>query len=113
MKTKHLLAAGLLAAVLTPLTGRAAAFVPGEILVTNFDPSSNIRRYGEDGTLLQTWTTDPHYLWLGAGLTPDGNVVTTFRTFSDEGGVNIFSPAGRLLKTFTATFNYVPGDVSV
>lgn len=81
-----------------------AGFNPGDILVNEFRGSS-IERYDSNGTLLQTFTGMGTY-FLGASLTPDGNLVTTYRLGGPGGygGVNIFDPSGKQISTFTTPF---------
>ena len=89
---------------------QAAAFAPGEILVTELGTSS-IQRYSVGGTLVQTFT-GTGTTWEAAALTPDGNLVTTFR--SPSPGLNIFSPTGSQLASFVPpNGEYILTDVSV
>ena len=112
MHTKAILATGILALTLTfgadqPVL--AGPFLPGEILVDEFG-SSSIQRYSATGSLLQTFPgTDAQF--VGASLTPDGNLVTTFR--NSPPGIAIFNPSGTLITSFFAGPNSAPGDVSV
>ena len=112
MRTTSILATGLLALTLTLLRAtpaRAAAFVPGEILVPEFFGNS-VQRYSATGTLLQTFTGTGTG-WEGASLTPAGNLVTSYG--SSGSGVDIFNPSGTQITTFFATGNAFRGDVSV
>ncbi len=100
LKNPRIVFAGLLA-LLTHIISAPAfggPFLPGEILVNDVD-GANIQRYGADGTLLQTYTGTGAE-WIGAALTPDGNLVTSYRMPSAN--VDIFSPSGSLLTTFSA-----------
>ena len=119
MKTKHVVAPGLLALTLTFGANQSISaslpppdpgpFQPGEILVNELFGSS-VQRYSATGTLLQTFT-GTGTVWDGASLTPDGNLVTSYR--SPGQGLNIFNPAGTQITTFAATGNSFPQDVSV
>ena len=112
MRTKAILATGLLAFTLTFFPDQpvlAAAFVPGEILVEE-NGGSSVQRYSATGTLLQTFTGTGTN-WTGLALTPDGNLVTSHENPSM--GLDIFSPDGTQLTSFAAAGNGFAQDVSV
>ena len=112
MKTKHLLATGLLALTLTFVADQpvlAAAFVPGEILIPDYGHS--VWGYSADGTLLQTYTSTGSAVSQTA-LTPEGNLVTGFLV-PGHYGLNITNPNGTVITSFAATGVQVNGDVSV
>lgn len=112
MKTTSFLTFSLLTLWLGEAVVSAAAFVPGEILLSNYSVS-NVQRYSAAGALEQTYTpsgaSGTH--WGGASLTPDGNLVTAFTDF--VAGIDIFSPEGTLTGVFLAAPNVSPADVSV
>ena len=112
MKTKHFLT-GILALTFVPDQPiLAAAFVPGEILVNEYN-SSSVQRYSADGTLLQTFTgTGTSFSWAGASLTPDGNLVSSYH--GPNTGLQIFSPGGtQIANNVFSAFSSLPSDVSV
>lgn len=120
MKTKPILAAGRLALTLllgSAMSGHSAAFVPGEILIA-YEGTNRIQRYSASGTLLQTFTgTGPSSMgWVGASLTPDGNLVSIYNipnVGSNATGVTIFNPNGTQIITFPVPGPVFVGDVSV
>ena len=87
----------------------AGALSIGNILISNFS-GSNVQQYSPTGTLLTTFTGSGN-TWEGSSLTPDGNVVTTYRTPST--GIDIFSPAGTQITSFATPAVGANGDVSV
>src|SRR5450432_3432941 len=102
MKTTCLVTIGLFALCFGKTTAFAVLgpFQPGEILVNNL-LSSNVQRYSSTGVLEQTYTgtgTD----WEGASLTPDGNLVTSYRLKNGKvsPGIDIFNPAGTQIASF-------------
>ena len=107
---------------LCSLLGSAVAgpFLPGEIFVDDIN-GSTIRRYSASGTLLQTYSQAPSGTgtggsWAGVALTPDGNLVTSYRVlngFTFVPGIDIFNPSGTQTKTFPVTSSVTTEDVSV
>lgn len=93
-------------------SGRAAAFVPGEILFCVPDVPS-IQRYGANGTLRQTYFGTGSNYWTGDALTPDGNLVTAYDDGPSGKGIDIFNPGGTQITTFAVTGNSSPSDLSV
>jgi streptogramin lyase len=92
-----------------------AEFIPGDILLNNLGSSnsSNIQQYSPSGVLKQTFTGTGEG-WQGASLTQGGNLVTTFRNNGPSGpGVDIFSPNGTQIASFSTTQVSAAGDVSV
>jgi hypothetical protein len=87
-------------------------FLAGDILLDNVK-GDNVQQYAPDGTLKHTFTgTGQH--WWGASLTPDGNLVTAFATNGTLGsGIDIFSPSGTQIASFSTPQVGSPGDVSV
>lgn len=87
----------------------------GDVLVNElFEPA--IRQYRADGTLADSYGGSA--IWEGAGVTPDGRLVTTFRGPSTglsqyrQGGLTFFSPDGTQQSVITPQVN-LAGDVSV
>jgi DNA-binding beta-propeller fold protein YncE len=87
----------------------AAGLVPGDVVVDEFG-ASNVQLYRPDGTLIQTFS-GTGARWEGAWVTPDGNLVTTFR--SPSSGVDIFNPSGIQVASFGIATNGAPGGLSV
>ena len=112
MKTTPFLTFSLVTLWLGEVVVSAAAFVPGEILLSNYN-GSNVQRYSAAGVLEQTYTpASPSGIhWAGASLTPDGNLVTGWT--DPVGGIDIFNPAGTLIGVFLVAPNVSPADVSV
>ena len=100
MKTIHSITISLLAILFTEAAARAAAFAPGEFLMSNFT-SNNVQRYSSAGVLEQTYGSGSQS--YGASLTPDGNLVTTF--YQGGAGIRVFNPDGTLISSFPATGN--------
>lgn len=112
MKTTPFLTFSLVTLWLGEAVVSAAAFVPGEILLSNYSVS-NVQRYSAAGVLEQTYTPSgvSGIHWGGASLTPDGNLVTGWA--DPVAGIDIFNPAGTLIGVFLADPNVSPADVSV
>src|SRR5882724_3094420 len=108
MKTLCSITIGLAVFSLADVAASAAAFVPGEILLNNF--TGNVQRYSSTGVLVQTYTANGDESWEGASLTPEGNLVTSYRNPSS--GVHLFNPAGMQIGSFP-TGGGATGDVSV
>ncbi len=88
-----------------------AEFLAGDVLLNNF-AGANIEQIAADGTLTQTFTGTGQF-WVGASLTPEGNLVTVYRNIgSIVAGVNVLLPDGTEQTTFSFT-NANPGDVAV
>ena len=91
---------------------RAAAFVPGEILVVQ-ENNNSVQRYSATGTLLQTYFgLGPGPIVIGAALTPDGNLLIASGPTNSSSAV-IYSPGGAQITSFPLTGNVNAGDVSV
>ena len=100
-------------------TTAKADLLPGDVLVNDLSapngttPASygNITQY-RNGSLVQTYAIPGASTWEGVGLTPGGDIVTTYR--QPTATVAIFNPSGSLVKSFSiADQTSAPGDVSV
>ncbi len=95
-----------------------AEFAPGDILLNRFSNSgpagNSIQQYSPSGVLKQTFTGTKK-AWEGVALTPEGNLVTTYRNDSTgESGVHIFNPAGTQIQSFsTSSTISFPADIGV
>ena len=95
---------------LTGIPAFAQAPAPGDILLNTFT-DQNVLLYNPAGGLRNTYTDGATMAWEGAGLTPDGNIVTTFRL--PDAGVKIFTPAGVQIGAFATPETLIAGDISV
>jgi hypothetical protein len=80
-----------------------AAFDFGDILVTTWEASS-AQQYSSSGTLLRTFTGTMKG-WMGAALTPDGNLAVTYygtaiTYWGLHPGVYTFAPDGTQIRQF-------------
>jgi sugar lactone lactonase YvrE len=109
-KTYRAIGAMLIIAALlvAPWSSSAAPFAPGDLLITQFG-NSMIQRYDAAGNLQQT-ITGSGTNWIGAALTPQGNIATARRTIA---GINVFDRTGAQLVTFNTPAVNTTGDVSV
>src|SRR4051794_2452342 len=96
-------------------TGAAVnQFSPGDILVTDFE-ANRVQQYSPAGVLLQTFTGSGTQ-WGGVALAPNGNLVVAHRSNvpdDNQGGVDVFSPSGVQVGTFSTPQVGVSADVSV
>lgn len=76
---------------------------------------NRVQQYSASGELIQTFTgtgTD----WCGVGLEPDGNVAVAYRYITPDvlqGGIDIFSPEGEQIATFSTPAVMNSDDLAV
>ena len=110
MKATRSLPLAFAALLLGHTAASAGLFQPGEILVGKF---RSVQSYSAAGALEHTYSGTNGGFWGGASLTPDGNLVTSWR-FSPNAGIEIFNPTGTQITAFSvANYGSAVGDVSV
>jgi len=106
-----MLARFVLFAALAP--GAYSQVLPGDLLVNSWLNPEVLVHFRPDGTVVQTTGSGTAGKWLGAGILPDGNWVTTRR---EPNGVNIFDGVtGAEIATWDMPPGYTgfTGDVGV
>lgn len=86
----------------------AGSFVPGEILLNNLN-GSNLQRYSAAGVLERTYYTGGGIQYVGAALTPDGKLVSSYSQFGSR--IEIRNSDGGQISSFAASGS--PSDASV
>lgn len=113
--------AGILAALAGAPHASAQPFASGEILLTNYGngvTAGKVQRYTASGSFVQSYSDGLGVNWLGAAVTPGGNLVTSHQVEYPNpnqftASVVSFSPSGTAVGSFLTSGIAVPGGVSV